>query len=112
MDVRKIKGKLHEAYPYLRAKSLHHWKRAQQTLGAHHTRAQMLEYRKRILEKQQKMNYQNEYDRLRNALQETVMRRHPVAGRISGPKITGKNEENVLRRITELEAQGVKKQWK
>ena len=73
MDVRKIKGKLHEAYPYLR-ESLHHWKRTQQTLDAHHTRAQMLEYRKRILEKPQKMNYQNEYDRLRKALQETVLR--------------------------------------
>jgi hypothetical protein len=109
MDVRKIKGTLHEAYPYLREKSLHHWKRTQQTLDAHHTRAQMLEYRKRILEKQQKMNYQNEYDRLRNALQETVLRRSVAGGMVRGPKIRGENEQNVLRRITELEAQGVKK---
>ena len=37
MDVRKMKVKLHEAYPYLREKSLHHWRRTQQTLDAHHT---------------------------------------------------------------------------
>jgi hypothetical protein len=109
MDVRKMKVKLHEAYPYLREKSLHHWKRTQQTLDAHHTRAQMLEYRKRILDKQQKMNYQNEYDRLRNALQETVLRRSVAGGMVRGPRITGENEENVLRRIAELEAQGAKK---
>ena len=109
MDVRKIKGKLHEAYPYMREKSLHHWKRTQQTLDAHHTRAQMLEYRKKILEKQRKMNYQNEYDRLRNALQETVLRRSVVGSMVRGPRIIGDNEENVLRRIAELEAQGVKK---
>ena len=56
MDVRKMKVKLHEAYPYLREKGLRHWKRTQQTLDAHHARAQMLEYRKRILDKQQKTN--------------------------------------------------------
>ena len=109
MDVRKIKGKLHEAYPYMRENSLHHWKRTQQTLDAHHTRAQMLEHRKKILEKQRKMNYQNEYDRLRNALQETVLRRSVVGSMVRGPRITGENEQNVLRRIAELEAQGVKK---
>ena len=109
MDVRKIKGKLHDAYPYLREKRLHHWKRTQQPLDARHTRAQMLEYRKTILEKQQKMNYQNEYDRLRNALQETVLRRSIVGSMVRGPRITGDNEEKVLRRIAELEAQGVKK---
>ena len=81
MDVRKMKVKLHDAYPYLREKSLHHWKRTQQTLDAHQTRAQMLENRKRILDKQQKMSYQNEYDRLRNALQETVLRRSVADGR-------------------------------
>ena len=32
MDVRKIQGRLHEAYPYLREKSLHHWKNMQQRL--------------------------------------------------------------------------------
>ena len=60
MDVRKIEETLHDIYPYLREKSLHHWKRAQQTLDAHHARAQMLQ-RKRPLEKQQTMNYHNEY---------------------------------------------------
>ena len=55
------------------------------------------------------MNYQNEHDRLRNALQETVLRRSIAGGMVQGPRITGKNEENVLRRIAELEAQGAKK---
>ena len=68
----------------------------------------MLEYRKRILDKQQKMNYQNEYDRLRNALQETVLRRSVAGGTVRGPKIRGENEANVLKRIAELEAQGAK----
>ena len=109
MDVKTKRTKLHEAFPYLRETNIHHWKRVQHTLDAHHTRAQLLEYRKRILEKQHKMNYQNEYDRLRNALQETVLRRHPVAGPIRGPRILGENRENVLSRIAELESLGVKK---
>ena len=108
MDVRKMKVKLHDAYPYLWQKSLHHWKRTQQTLDAHHTRAQMLEDRKRILDKQQKMNYQNEYDRLRNVLQETDLRRSVAGGMARGPKIRGEDEANVLKRIAELEAQGAK----
>ena len=58
MDVRKQRTKLHEAYPYLREKSLQYWKRLQHTMDAHQTRAQMLEYRKMMLQKQQKMNYQ------------------------------------------------------
>ena len=69
----------------------------------------MLEYRKRILEKHHKMNYQNEYDRLRNALQETVLRRHPIAGPIRGWNIAGENKENVEKRIAELESYGVEK---
>ena len=109
MDVRKMKVKLHDAYPYLREKSLHHWKRTQQTLDAHHTRAQKLEYRKRILDKQQKIKCQNEYDRLRNALQETVLRRSVAGGMVRGPKLFDESKENVERRIAELEAQGAKK---
>ena len=109
MDVKTKRTKLHGAFPYLRETNLHYWKRVQHTLDAHHTRAQMLEYRKRILEKQHKMNYQNEYDRLRNALQDTVLRRHPVAGPSRGPRILGENRENVLNRIAELESLGVKK---
>ena len=81
----------------------------QRRLDAHDTRAWMLEHRKRILEKQQEMNCQNEYDRLRNALQETVLRRSIIGVMVQGPRITGENEQNVLRRIAELEAQGVKK---
>ena len=108
MCVKTKRSKLHEAFPYLRGPNTHHWKRVQQTLDAHHTRAQLPECRKRILEKQHKMNYQNEYDRLRNALQGTVLRRHPLTGPIRGPRIVGGNKENVLNRIAELESLGVK----
>ena len=69
----------------------------------------MLECRKRILDKQQKMNYQNEYDRLRNTLQEAAQRRRVAGGMVRGPRILGASEEKVLKRIAELEAQGVKK---
>ena len=108
LDVKTKRTKLHEALPYLRETNLHHWKRVQHTLGAHHARAQMLENRKRILVKQHTMNCQNGYDRLRNALQETVLRRHPVAGPIRRPKIVGENTETVEKRIAELESYGAK----
>ena len=105
MDVRKIKGKLHEAYPYMREKS---------TTG----RGRNKLWTPIILEPRcwntargswRNSRSQNEYDRLRNALQETVLRRSIVGSMVRGPRITGDNEENVLRRIAELEAQGAKK---
>ena len=81
----------------------------QHTLDDHHTRAQILVSEEDLGDNQHKMNYQNEYDRLRNALQETVLRRHPLAGPIRGPQIVGENKENVEKRIAELESYGVKK---
>ena len=56
MDVKTKRTKLHEAFPYLRETNLLRWNSVQHTLDAHNTRAQMLEYRKRIMEKQRKMN--------------------------------------------------------
>ena len=55
------------------------------------------------------MNYQDECDKLRNALQETILRRSVAGGMVRGPRIVGENNENVERRIAELEAQGAKK---
>ena len=59
------------------------------------------------MDKEHKIKYQNEYDRTRNALQETVLRRHPVEGPVRGPEILGENKENVEKRIAELESFGV-----
>ena len=110
MDVRKQRTTLHEAYPCLREKGLHHWKRLQRTMDAHQTRAQMLEYRKMILEKQHKMNYQNEYDRLRNALQATVLRRNALTGSMmTGPAVGFTEKDGVKKRLEELEKLGVNK---
>ena len=73
-------------------------------MDAHHTRAQSLQYRKMILEKQHKMNYQNEYDRLRNALDATVLRRNALTGdMIRGPAVSFTEKDGVKRRLEELE---------
>ena len=102
MDGRKQRVNLHEANPYLRGKSLHYWTRLQHNMDAHHTRVQMLEYRKMMLQKQQKMNCQNEYDRLRNALNATVLRRH-------GGPVDGSSKTEAMKRLEELEKLGVNK---
>ena len=110
MDGRKQRVNLHEANPYLRGKSLHYWKRLQHSMDAHHTRAQALESRKMILEKQHKMNYQNEYDRLRNALDATVLRRNVLSGlMMRGPAVYFTEKDGVKRRLEELEKLGVNK---
>ena len=104
MDVKTERIKPHEAYPYLREKSLQYWKRLQHTMDAHHTRVQMLEYRKMMLQKQQKMNYLNEYDRLRNALNATVLRRNALtSAMMQGPAVSFTEKDGVKRRLEELE---------
>ena len=109
MDGRKQRVNLHEANPYLRGKSLHYWKRLQHNMDAHHTRVQMLEYRKMMLQKQQKMNYQNEYDRLRNALNATVLRRHALTGGLVRGPVDGSFKTEAMKRLEELEKLGVNK---
>jgi hypothetical protein len=109
MDVKTQRIKPHEAYPYLREKSLQYWKRLQHTMDAHHTRVQMLEYRKMMLQKQQKMNYQNEYDRLRNALNATILRRHALTGGVVRGPVDGSSKTAVMKRLEELEKLGVNK---
>jgi hypothetical protein len=104
----EITGKLHEACPYLGRRAFTAG-RTRNSVWAPITPEPRCWNTARILEKQQKMNYQNEYDRLRNALQETVLRRSVAGGMVRGPRIIGENKENVERRIAELEAQGAKK---
>ena len=78
-------------------------------MDAHHTRVQMLEYRKMMLQKQQKMNYQNEYDRLRNALNATVLRRHALTGVVVRGLVDGSSKTEATKRLEELEKLGVNK---
>ena len=106
----RSKQKVHEIYPRFKGKSLKYWQQLQSRLDAHLTRAQSLEIRKRMMDKQAKMNYQQEHDRLRNALEQTVLRRNPIAGlRIRGPMIADDEDRaSIARRIEELRAKGAK----
>ena len=54
---------------------LHYYKTLKDKLDAQATKASSIALRKRWLEKQKKMNYQNEYDRIRGEIQrQTVFR--------------------------------------
>ena len=54
---------------------LHYFKNVQKQLDAQATKASSIALRKRWLEKQKKMNYQNEYDRIRGEIaRQTVFR--------------------------------------
>ena len=110
MDALRSKQKVHEMFPRFKSKPLKYWHQLQNRLDAHHTRVQNLELRKRMMDRQSKMNYQHEHDRLRNALEQTVVRRPPLAGqRIRGPLIADdQDRESIARRIDELRAKGAK----
>ena len=105
----KNKQKVHEMHPHFKGKPLKYWQQLQSLMDAHHTRAHNLEYRKRFLDKQSKMNYQHEYDRLRNAMEQTVMRRHPLAGhRVRGPMLGDEARAVVGQRLEDLRQKGAK----
>ena len=54
---------------------LHYFKNVQKQLDAHATKASSIALRKRWLENQKKMNYENEYDRIRGEIaRQTVFR--------------------------------------
>ena len=54
---------------------LHYYKTLKDKLDTHATKASSIALRKRWLEKQKKMNYQNEYDRVRSEIaRQTVFR--------------------------------------
>jgi hypothetical protein len=55
-------------YPYIRSYNTKYWEQLQKFMDASKTRAQNVELRRRWIEKQNKMNYQNEYDRLNGEL--------------------------------------------
>ena len=55
-------------YPYIRSYNTKYWEGLQTQMDASKTRAQSLEIRRKWIQKQNKMNYQNEYDRLHGEL--------------------------------------------
>ena len=55
-------------------KSLHYYKRLQDTMDAHETKAQSTQLRRRLLERQKVASYQNELDRLRGGLSQAELK--------------------------------------
>ena len=55
-------------------KSLHYYKRLQDTMDAHETKAQSTHFRRRLLERQKVASYQNELDRLRGGLSQAELK--------------------------------------
>ena len=58
---------------------LHYFKNLQKQLDAHATKVASIRLRKEWLEKQKKMNYQNEYDRIRGLIDQNTVKGKSVA---------------------------------
>ena len=58
---------------------LHYFKNLQKQLDAHATKVASIRLRKEWLEKQKKINYQNEYDRIRGMISENVVKGKSIA---------------------------------
>ena len=56
------------------ANKLHYFKNVQRQLDAHATKAASIALRKNWMEKQKKINYQNEYDRIRSEIEHSTVR--------------------------------------
>ena len=83
----------------------HYWKRLQTHMDAQATRAQNLLLRKKFLDKQKAMNYQNEYDRIRGLLgQRMLVGLHSL----SVPRLVGAPRHELLKRQDELKDLGAK----
>ena len=54
-------------------KQLNYYKRQRNIIKAHQTKASLISLRKDWLDKQSKTNYQNEYDRIRGILMNSVL---------------------------------------
>jgi hypothetical protein len=64
MQINKPLYNVNSIYPNIRSYNTKYWERVQKVMDASKTRAQNLELRKKWIQNQNKMNYQNEYDRL------------------------------------------------
>ena len=56
------------------ANKLHYFKNVQRQLDAHATKAASIQLRKDWMQKQKKINYQNEYDRIRGEIEHNTVR--------------------------------------
>jgi hypothetical protein len=55
-------------------RSLHYYKNLKNQLDAHETKARSIQFRNNVLERQKVNNYNNELDRVRGELSNTVLR--------------------------------------
>ena len=55
------------------ANRLHHYKQLRLKLEAHNTKAESIQLRKKWLEAQKRANYQQEYDRIRGMLSQSIL---------------------------------------
>ena len=55
------------------ANRLHQYKQLRQKLDAHNTKAESIQLRKKWLEAQKRANYQQEYDRIRGLLSQSIL---------------------------------------
>lgn len=84
------------SHPLMQERHLHYYKRLKALQEAQDTRARNIYLRRKWLDSQKRSNYQNEYDRVRNALE------HTATGGAS--KITMQAR---LKKLEELGAQAV-----
>ena len=86
----KRKYNFESMYPNPQKYNLKYWERMQKLLDAKETRAQSLLLRHKWIERQNKMNYQNEYDRLRGELSRSMapgLIKHTIEGMMPKEKL-------------------------
>ena len=89
-------------------KRLDFYKRLQAAMDANATMRQSLLMRKNILDHQRKMNYHNEYDRLRGELGQHILRRERGGVGVKHYTIWGAKRQELEKRVKELEGLGAK----
>ena len=62
---------------FIIAKKLNYYKNVQKKLNAYKTNAALISFRKNLIQRQMATNYQNEYDRIRSMLSQTVLKDMP-----------------------------------
>ena len=73
---------------------IHYWRRVKHMMEMHELKNKSIHFRKQLLEDRAKVNYQNEYDRIRGTLAHTVV-----------PIQTKRNIENRMKDLETLGAQ-------
>ena len=73
---------------------IHYWNRVKHMMEMHELKHKSIHFRKKLLEDRAKVNYQNEYDRIRGTLAHSVV-----------PIQTKRNIENRMKDLEKLGAQ-------